>query len=224
MSPQSYSGLPRETPRFLVDLAAHNARDWFEAHRGDYERYWRDAGLDLVQALAPHCAEAAPRLDAAPKVGGSLRRIHRDIRFSADKTPYAPMLHLAFTVAGGARHAGMHIVIHPDRLGFGAGEWGLAPEALARFRARVANPDDRARLLAAAATAEAAGSRWDEPDLKRLPAGLAADAGWEHLLRRKSVILRGEIPLPDWLFTGQAVPELARLFGAHLPLLAWLQD
>lgn len=220
----TWAGLPRDTPAYLAELAANNRRDWFEAQRDRYETVWKAAGLDLVQALAPVCAAAVPRLDAVPKVGGSLRRIHRDTRFSNDKSPYAPMLHIMLPLAGHTGdHRGIHLLLRPDRLGFGAGQWGLPAAELRRFRARVADPADRAALQAAAAQAEAVGSRWDAPDLKRLPAGLSADPDWEHLLRRKSVILRGATEgLPDWLFTADAIAQLSRLIAAHLPLLGWL--
>jgi uncharacterized protein (TIGR02453 family) len=220
----SYPGLPQTTPEFLADLAAHNDRAWFEANRARYERDWRDAGLALIEALQPFCAAARPRLEAVPKVGGALRRIHRDVRFASDKSPYAPMLHVVLSLAGaGDRHTGFHLVVHPARLGFGAGRYGLDAAALARFRARVAEPADRAALVAAAEAARAVGSEWDNPDLKRLPAGLAAGDDWAHLLMRKSVILRGETaPLPGWLCTPRCLAEVERLVAAHLPLLGWL--
>lgn len=220
----SFAGIPSETPRFLAELAANNRKDWFEANRARYEAEWRDVGLSLVEALQPFCARATPRLEAQPKIGGALRRIHRDTRFSKDKSPYAPMLHIVLSLVGAPeRHTGFHFVLHPDRVGFGAGQYGLAPEALARFRARVADPADRARLLEAAETAQAAGADWDAPDLKRLPKGFEAEPGWEHLLRRKSVILHGETPgLPAWLSTPRCLAEIERLGAAHLPLLGWL--
>ena len=220
----TYAGLPRDTPRFLADLAAGNSRPWFEANRARYETAWKAAGLDLLEALGPIAGGGRPRLEAVPKLNAGLKRIQRDIRFSSDKTPYAPVLHLVLPVAGdNARHRGMHLAIHPDRLGFGAGHYGLEGPDLARFRARVCDPGDRAALLAATARAEDAGSHWDAPDLKRVPPGFGAAPGWDHLLRRKSVIVRGEIAgLPDWLFTPAAPAELGRLIDAHRPLLAWL--
>lgn len=222
----SHAGIPPETPRFLADLAANNRKDWFEANRARYEADWRDAGLSLIEALQPFCANASPRLEARPKIGGALRRIHRDTRFSADKSPYAPMLHIVLSpVRAPDRHTGFHLVLHPTCVGFGAGQYGLSPEALARFRARVTDPADRARLLQAAEAARAVGSEWDAPDLKRLPKGFEADPDWEHLLRRKSVILRGETTgLPAWLSTPRCAPEIERLAAAHLPLLGWLLD
>lgn len=117
-----YPGLPQATTGYLQALAANNRRDWFETHSADYERDWKAVGLDLVSALAPARAASRPRLRAVPKIGESLRRIHRDTRFSADKSPYAPMLHLALTVEGVPRHRGMHLVVEPEALAFGAGE------------------------------------------------------------------------------------------------------
>lgn len=220
----SFPGIPPETFRFLAGLAANNRKAWFEAHRADYERHWRDAGLALIEALQPFCNVSEPKLEAAPRINGALRRINRDVRFSKDKSPYAPMLHIVLSPVGAPdRHSGFHLVLHPDRLGFGAGRYGLPPADLERFRARVQDPAERAALLAAAAAAESVGARWDTPDLKRLPRGFPADPDWEHLLRRKSVILRGETTgLPPWLSTPGAVAEIERLAAAHLPLLAWL--
>ena len=220
----TFPGFSPETPRFLADLAANNRKDWFEANRARYEAHWRDAGLALIEALQPFCAIAEPRLEAVPKIGGALRRIHRDVRFSADKSPYAPMLHIVLAPARAPdRHTGFHLVLHPDRFGFGAGRYGLPPADLERFRQRLRKPAERAALLAAAEAATGIGARWDAPDLKRLPKGHEADPDWEHLLRRKSVILRGEMRgPPGWLFTPGCAAEIERLAAAHLPLLAWL--
>lgn len=88
----------------------------------------------------------------------------------------------------------------------------------------MADPQERAALLAAAAAAEEVGSRWDAPDLKRLPAGLSAAPDWEHLMRCKSVILRGSMPIPGWLHGPAALPHLEALIAAHLPLLVWLSE
>jgi hypothetical protein len=110
----------------------------------------------------------------------------------------------------------------PDRLAFGAGERMLEPPALVRFRRRVQDPTDHAALRAAAATAEATRSGWDAPDLNRLPAGLAAGAHGEHLPRRRSVIRRRDMPLPDWRFMPDAGARLEPLAVAHLPLPARL--
>jgi len=221
----AYQGLPRGTFAYLAALAANNDRGWFEAHRDEYERLWLGAGLDLIAALEPLCRDMAPRLLAVPKLNASLRRIHRDTRFSTDKSPYKPHLHLILSAGEPFNKvAGMHIVLSPEGLAFGAGRFEPPPEVLGRLRARICDDSERAGLLAAIASAEAVGSALDPPDLARVPKGFAAEAEWEVLLRRKSLICRTPAALapPDWLFSPDAPHELARITHAHLPLLAWL--
>ncbi|WP_284165399.1 DUF2461 domain-containing protein [Frigidibacter sp. SD6-1] len=221
----TYSGLPRATFDFLADLEQNNDRGWFEDHRADYEAHWLSAGFDLIAALAPLCDRMEPRLLAVPKLNQSLRRIHRDTRFSRDKTPYQPSLHLILSTGSAFNKVpGMHIVLTPEGLGYGAGHYGLDPAALDRMRARMCDAEDRAALLSALDRAAEAGSTLDAPDLARTPKGYETEPGWDHLLRRKSLIARTQENLapPDWLFTPEAPERLAAIARAHLPLLAWL--
>jgi uncharacterized protein (TIGR02453 family) len=222
-----YSGLPRETFTYLHALRDNNDRDWFEAHRPDYEAFWISAGLDLIEALGPLCDGMRPRLLAVPKLNQSLRRIHRDTRFSKDKSPYQPWLHLILsTEAQFNKVPGMHVVLTSKGLGYGAGHYGLEPAALDRMRQRICDPRDRKQLMAALETAEAVQSTLDPPDLARAPKGFLADPDWDHLLRRRNLIARTQTDLspPDWLFTAEAPECLAAIARAHLPLLGWLID
>jgi uncharacterized protein (TIGR02453 family) len=219
----TYPGLPRGALDFLAGLAANNTRAWFEAHREDYARDWLAAGLDLVAALSEPAA--AMGLLAVPKLNASLRRIHRDTRFSRDKTPYHPWLHLILSTGPAFNTApGVHLVITPQGLGYGAGVYGLEPGPLEAMRRRICEDGARVRLLAALDAAKAVGSTLDPPDLARLPRGYAA-ADWDHLLRRKGLIVRTreDMPPPDWLFTPEAPAKLAAIVRSHLPLLDWLR-
>lgn len=221
----TYPGLHQATFDYLRALAAENTRDWFEAHRVEYEAHWLKAGLDLIATLGPACAAMTPRLLAVPKLNQSLRRINRDTRFSRDKTPYQPWLHLILSTGLPFNKVPeMHIVLTPEGLGYGAGNYGLEPAALDRMRGRICDFADRARLLAALEVAATVQSTLDPPDLARVPKGHAADPSWDHLLRRKGLIVRTQsnAPPPDWLFTSEAPERLVGIISAHLPLLDWL--
>jgi uncharacterized protein (TIGR02453 family) len=223
----TYSGLTRATFAFLRMLEANNDRAWFEAHRADYETHWLRAGLDLIAALAPFCDAMQPRLMAVPKLNASLRRIHRDTRFSRDKAPYQPWLHLILSTGSAFNKVpGMHIVLTPEGLGYGAGHYGLEPAALDRMRMRMCDAGERARLSGALEAAAGVASTLDEPDLARTPKGYATEPDWDHFLRRKSLIVRtrSDLPPPAWLFTSEAPAELARIARAHLPVLGWILD
>ncbi len=77
------------TFRFLRALARNNERAWFHAHKDAYERDVREPFLALIGDLQAPLAKISPHYRADPrKVGGSLFRIHRDVRFSNNKLPY----------------------------------------------------------------------------------------------------------------------------------------
>lgn len=220
-----YTGLPRKTFAFLRDLRDYNDRDWFEAHRADYDTHWLASGLDLIAALSPWCDAMSPRLLAVPKLNQSLRRIHRDTRFSGDKSPYQPWLHVILSTGPAFNKVpGMHLVLTPDGLGYGAGQYGLDPATLDRMRQRMCDPKDRAWLLQALDAASTVQSTLDPPDRVRVPKGYACDPEWADLLRRKNLVVRTQtdVPAPDWLFTPDAPERLATIARAHLPILGWL--
>ena len=220
----SYAGLPKTTVEFLAGLEANNDRDWFEAHRTEYDRDWLGAGLDLIAALSAPCAGLSPPLLAVPKLNASLRRIHRDVRFSKDKRPYEPRLHLILS-SGPVfnKQPGVHIVISPKGLGYGAEFYGFAPATLDAYRRKVCNPTERALLQDLLDQAAAVGAHLLPPDLTRVPKGFDP-APWDHLIRRKSLIVRTgpDLPHPDYLFGLGAVEGLMAVVRALAPLCNWL--
>ena len=82
---------------FLKALKRHNDREWFQANR---ERYVSDVEapmLRFISDLAPRLAAISPAFVVDPKrSGGSMFRIYRDTRFSADKSPYKTHLAAMF--------------------------------------------------------------------------------------------------------------------------------
>jgi Uncharacterized conserved protein len=75
--------------KFLRGLARHNKREWFLAHKADYEEFVRAPFQRLLTDLQPAVAAISPYYRSDPKtVGGSMFRIQRDTRFASDKAPY----------------------------------------------------------------------------------------------------------------------------------------
>ena len=184
----AFTGFPSETFAYLADLKANNKRSWFEANRDRYEAHWKSPALDFIAALAPGMAAMTPAMKAEAKINGSLRRINRDVRFSADKSPYEAHLHLIFWPGEHPnRGAGVHFVLTPEGVGYGAGRWGFDGPVLERYRARLMVAREREALLAALKEAEAIGCHLDEPHLKRLPKGYDVAPDWDYLLRYKGL-------------------------------------
>ena len=77
------------TFKFLRDLARNNNREWFAANKPRYEDVLRQPYLRLIADLQTPLAKISAHYRADPRAqGGSLFRIHRDTRYSHDKTPY----------------------------------------------------------------------------------------------------------------------------------------
>jgi Conserved hypothetical protein (DUF2461) len=60
----AFGGFPPETIRFLRQLSANNRKDWFDAHRSDYEAFWVAPAKAFVVAAGRQLAELAPGIRA----------------------------------------------------------------------------------------------------------------------------------------------------------------
>lgn len=222
MSP--FTGFPPETFAFLSELADHNRRSWFEANRDRYETFWHQPALAFIRALGPGMAAMDPPMKAEPKLNASLRRINRDTRFSADRAPYEPWLHLIFWPGDHPnRGAGFHFVIRPDGIGYGAGRYAFAGPVLGHYRQRLQNPAARDRLLAAIEQARQIGCYLDEPHLKTVPKGHDHAPEWDFLLRYKGLVVRtmdSQI-MPSWINGPEAVDEVLSRCRKLMPLISW---
>jgi uncharacterized protein (TIGR02453 family) len=82
---------------FLRELAANNNRDWFIANKARYEAEVRDPVLAFIGDVGPGLRVVSSHLVADPRpLGGSMIRIHRDTRFSRDKSPYRAAVEMSF--------------------------------------------------------------------------------------------------------------------------------
>ena len=116
---------------FFDDLGANNTRDWFTANKSRYEAAVKRPAEALL-------AETGARLEAqtgrAQKA--KLYRIHRDLRFSKDKTPYNTHLHLQWT---DPRTGVCHLFgVSRDYVCAGVGAMGFDKPALERWRDAIA--------------------------------------------------------------------------------------
>jgi uncharacterized protein (TIGR02453 family) len=72
--------------RFLRSLKRNNRRDWFEAHKPEFERELKQPMLAVIQTVNKAMQDFAPAHIRPPQK--CMMRIYRDIRFSSDKRPY----------------------------------------------------------------------------------------------------------------------------------------
>jgi uncharacterized protein (TIGR02453 family) len=221
----AFGGFPEETIRFLRQLRVNNRKDWFDAHRDDYEAFWVAPAKAFVVAAGQELAQLAPGIRAEPRVLGSIFRINRDTRFARGAGPYKDHIDFWFW-EGERRHAvsGFFARLTPEFLGVGAGCHGLDPERLTRFRQAVAEPASGAELAGIAQGLEAAGYQLGGASLKRPPAGFAAGGPAGRFLLHKAMFVHQDEPADERIQTDAVLATCLRHWSALAPLHRWLTD
>ena len=210
--------------RFLRSLARHNERAWFLAHKGDYEAHVREPFQRLLIDLQPALHAVSAHYRAEPKgVGGSLFRIHRDTRFSGDKTPYktwqgARLFHERHKQVPAPSY---YLHLQPGNCFIAGGIWHPEPDALRRIRHFIV---DNPASWKQAAHSPAFRKRYDlesEDLLSRPPRGFDPQFEFiEDLKHRNFVAVRG---LDDATLTGpRLLPVLAKDLQAMAPFMDYL--
>ena len=126
---------------FLTRLNANNNRDWFDRHKQEYEDAVRNPALDFIAAMADDIEAISPHFLAVPrKVGGSLMRVYRDVRFGRDKRPFKTNIGIQFRhFQGKDVHApGFYVHLEPKECFLGVGIWHPDAPALGRIRTAIA--------------------------------------------------------------------------------------
>ena len=137
-----FTGFTDETLQFLLDLKFHNNTSYFHEHHDRYVEYVQTPFYQMINDLAPYMRKIDPLMEIRPHK--CLSRIHRDTRFSKDKSPYRDHHWFLFRQGAEPREKSLfyYFEFGPDRLGWGLGIWGENRELMDIFRKRMqANPD-----------------------------------------------------------------------------------
>ncbi len=221
---ERFTGFADRDARFFKALAKNQSRDWFAAHRDEYEHGW----LAPMKALLGEVrAKVAPRYAhediAAPKVF----RIHRDVRFSKDKSPYKThiggYLGIEGSGAGPSGAAALYFHVGVDELFVCAGQYMMDGEQLKRFRAAVDDGKRGGEIGKIVAALERAGFGIGSYDqTQRVPRGFDPEHPRADLLRRKGLITTFPAPARALLTSPTLVDWVVTHAKKAVPLVEWL--
>jgi uncharacterized protein (TIGR02453 family) len=207
----AFAGFAPEAFGWFAGLEAENTREWFAAHRDTYE----DAVRGAFEAML---------LELADDLGGDVKlfRQHRDLRFSADRSPYKTRTYGLIHDRPGNRPV-LYAQISVTGLFAGSGYHVLAADQLARFRDAVADERTGPPLEEAVAHAEAAGAETYGETLRTAPRGYPRDHPRIALLRHKALVGGGRLgPADDGIGRDAALGHARRMWAACEPMNAWL--
>ncbi len=229
MTAGEFTGFRPAGLTFLRSLARHNEREWFERNRATYEIELRTPLAALAEEIDVRLATLAPEIIGDPK--RSLFRIHRDVRFSNDKSPYKTHVACWFHHVDAGRgvgtqtpHGGAGFYFHLEaaRASLGGGIWMPPRPTLQKIRGAIDDdPRPLAKLLADPAVRRRFGGLAEENMLTRMPRGYADTHPAATLLRHQSYTLGRELSQAD-LFSPKLPDVLVRDYARLLPLVRWI--
>jgi len=216
--------LPQESLRFLADLEKHNNRAWFDANRGRCEQQLIAPVRGMVARICDEISTTFPRIVGSPAPsGGSITRLHRDVRFSTDKKPFHSHIGMHFWHEDGRKMEvpGFFLRVDPKEILLGTGLRQPDPAVVQRLRMAI----DRDRTAWRAASCDKSFVRiWgglDGESLKRVPAPWSADDPLADDFRRKD--FTAFVRLPAAAVTKPGFSTVAvRSWNASKPLMSFL--
>jgi uncharacterized protein (TIGR02453 family) len=204
--------------KFLRELKRHNDREWFGENRERYENDVRAPLLAFISDFGPRLAKISKFMVADPRpVGGSLFRIHRDVRFGKDKTPYKTHAACHFRHEDTTKDVhgpGFYLHLEPGTVFVAGGMW--RPEAAALARIRAAMVEAPARWNKAKAGVELGGA-----SLKRPPRGFDPEHPLTVDLKRTDFITSVELDEARACGAG-FLGDVERACRTAAPLMAFL--
>lgn len=208
--------------QFIDELIQHNNREWFSENRSRFEetrQYFEQISNQLIREIVKFDEDIA-HVEAKD----CIFRIYRDIRFSADKTPYKNHYGVFIAAAGGRKsvRGGYYLHLEPSKSFVATGVWCPPPPLLKALRQTIYDNIDELNTI----ITNPEFTRWftgfyDEEKLKTVPKGFPADFPQAELLKLKHYMV--EYPLPDTILESEnLVGEIAAIFKAAYPLNKFL--
>jgi uncharacterized protein (TIGR02453 family) len=203
----AFGGFPAWGVGFYQELEDNNTKEFWAANKARWEREVREPMLALVDALEDEFGPA------------KLFRPNRDIRFSADKSPYKT--HQG-AIAGPAAGVGYYVQISGDGLAVGGGFRTHSPAQTESFRRAIAAEDSGVELEALVGGLVGTGFDLEGAALKTRPKGYDADHPRLDLLRRKEIMAIRRVGQPEWLATPEALEHVQASWRQIRPLVDWV--
>ena len=216
-----FKGFDKNTLPFLESIRKNNDKEWFEAHRREYEDYILNPSRAFVEEFGEHLMALEPTINFSPKINKSLFRIYRDTRrMGAIKVPLKHRIGIIFWQGNGSRMQNSSFYLHfsPDELFVAVGVRWFEKPMLDAFREYIKNDSRRAKLAEVLKSIEDKGYKTIEKGYKRYPKGFNADMSDADLSLYKGMATY-KILDPKLIINGdELINKLYEIYEEMLPL------
>ena len=218
-----FDGFTEETIQFFLDLKFHNNSEFFHQHHDRYLEVVQKPFYELITDLAPAMKTIDPNMEIRPYK--CLSRIHRDTRFSRDKSPYRDHLWFIFRREGEPREKSLmyYFEMGINRLDWGLGFWGENREVLDLFRKKMAANPDGTLALIDDLELDQRNMMLNGSAFKRLPVPLEIPQRLRRWYCSKEMFISKISPSFPMVFTDKVLQEVRTDFQCLAPLYRLLR-
>ena len=221
----NFHGFPKECVKFFQDLAQKNSKQWFERHKNEYEEYVLAPSRAFVLDMGERLKNISPAIHADPRVNKSLFRLHRDIRFSKDKSPFKTNMGIWFWEGRGKRMecSGFYFHLAPPNLMLGAGFYCFPKPILEAYRQSVVHLKYGPSLKRALTQVSKRGAyNIGGVHYKRVPRGYDPEHKNAGLLLHNGLHLGKETKIPKEFYSRKLLDYCFTRYKDMAPVHKWL--
>ena len=222
-----FSGFSKKTLPFLEAIKKNNNKEWFEAHRSEYEELILNPSRAFVSEMGEHLQALEPTINFSPKINKSLYRIYRDTRrMGANKTPLKHRIGFIFWQGNNKRMQSSSFYMHfsPDELYVATGVRWFEKPMLDAYREYILDDAKRSELEVILESIRAKGYTHLEKGYKRYPRGFNAEMSNADLSLYKGMATVKVLD-PRLIENGEKLIEtLYKIYEDMLPLQKYMYE
>ncbi|MCB1216955.1 DUF2461 domain-containing protein [bacterium] len=218
-----FTGFTKKTIAFYRDLAKHNEREWFEAHRDSYMNDVIAPAQSFIVSMGGKVAKLSGGLQANPDYNGkgSFKKIFTDVRYNQDRNPYKTWMDIMFwegTRKSKKDNSAFYLRMNPEKLFLVAGIKGFDNSLLKGWRSEMANTAKQKAAKTVVDKLRKGGYEILGETYKTLPRGANEDGPMPELQKYSGFYAVHEEKLPDVVYSEKLLEHCLKHYKAMLPL------
>ena len=222
-----FNGFSEETIKFLIELQSNNNREWFTVNKSRYEKFIKEPSKQFSVVMADALSELSAKEHQPAPFEYSIFRIHRDVRFSKDKSPYKTNIGALFWQGDKPKmeNPGFYFHLEPPNLMLGNGLYEFSKEYLKVYRDSVVDLKTGKDLRNAIQKVQENGPySIGGQHYKRIPRGYEPDVEGAELLLHKGLYTGIESEIPVDLYSNAIIDYCLNIYRDLTPVYYWLVE
>ena len=219
-------GFKKEAITYLEELSLNNSKEWFELHKQEYIKFIKEPTEYFVQDMGEHLQVLTPSINFRPKVGGSLFKIYRDVRFSKNKTPMKSRIGILFWQGNSHRMQSSAFYMHFNKqeIFYAVGLRKFKTPLLKAYREYIKIEKNAKKLEKILHDIEAKGYDVIQPHYKRYPTGFDKENKYAYLSLYNGMCGSKIFKIDDVFYSPEIIDRSFKVFEDMSRLQEWVYN